>query len=136
MAGSTAPPEAGARRPVLATTLRAFTAAGVLLSADIHLVLYVEGYDQIDVVGPMFLLNAVAGFVIGVLVLVWRHWLPLLAALGFGAATLGAFYLSTTVGFFGVEETLGGTQQVLAAVSEWVAVVGAAAALVVERRRR
>jgi hypothetical protein len=136
MSGSTAPPEAGPRRPVLATTLRALTAAGVLLSADIHLVLYIEGYDQIDVVGPMFLLNAVAGFVIGVLVLAWRHWLPLLAALGFGAATLLAFYLSTTVGFFGVNETLGGTQQVLAAVSEWVAVVGAAAALVVERRRR
>lgn len=115
--------------------LRAVTAAGLLLSADIHLVLYVEGYQVIDVVGPLFLLNAVAGFVLGVAVLVWRHWLPLLAALGFGVATLAAFYLSTTVGFFGVNETIGGTQQVLAAVSEWVVVVGALAALLVERRR-
>lgn len=119
-----------------ATALRVLTAAGVLLSADIHLVLYVEGYDTIDVVGPLFLLNAVAGFAIALAVLMWRHWLPLLAALGFGVATLGAFYLSTSVGFFGVNETLGGTQQVLAAVAEWVAVVGALGALLVERRRR
>lgn len=121
--------------PKGAIVLRALTAAGVLLSADIHLVLYVDGYDTIAVVGPLFLLNAIAGFVIGVLVLAWRHWLPLLAALGFGASTLAAFYLSTTVGFFGVNETLGGTQQVLAAAAEWVAVVGALGALLVERRQ-
>ncbi|MEK8224902.1 hypothetical protein NKG05_00095 [Oerskovia sp. M15] len=86
-------------------------------------------------VGPLFLLNAIAGFVLGLLVLVWRHWLPLLGAIGFSVATLGAFYLSTTVGFFSVNETVGGVQQVTAAVSEWVALVGALLALVVERRR-
>ncbi|WP_227747952.1 hypothetical protein [Oerskovia douganii] len=115
--------------------LRGVTAAGLLLSADVHLFLYVQGYRDIEVVGPLFLLNAVAGFALGLLVLVWRHWLPLLGAVGFSVATLGAFYLSTTVGFFAVEETLGGVQQVTAAVSEWVALVGALLALVVERRR-
>ncbi len=115
--------------------LRGVTAAGLLLSADVHLFLYVQGYRDIEVVGPLFLLNAVAGFVLGLLVLVWRHWLPLLGAVGFSVATLGAFYLSTTVGFFAVNETVGGVQQVTAAVSEWVALVGALLALVVERRR-
>ena len=115
--------------------LRGVTAAGLLLSADVHLLLYVQGFRDIEVVGPLFLLNAVAGFALGLLVLVWRHWLPLLGAVGFSVATLGAFYLSTTVGFFAVEETLGGVQQVTAAVSEWVALVGALLALVVERRR-
>ena len=115
--------------------LRGVTAAGLLLSADVHLFLYVQGYRDIEVVGPLFLLNAVAGFALGLLVLVWRHWLPLLGAVGFSVATLGAFYLSTTVGFFAVEETLGGVQQVTAAVSEWVALVGVLLALVVERRR-
>ncbi|MBD5788072.1 hypothetical protein IF650_18095 [Cellulosimicrobium terreum] len=118
-----------------AWALRGLTAAGLLLSADIHLVLLVEGYRDIEVVGPLFALNAAAGLVLGVLVLVWRHWLPLLGAVGFGALTLAAFYLSTTVGFFGVNETVGGTQQVLAAASEWVAVVAGTLALVVERRR-
>ncbi|MCB7137804.1 hypothetical protein [Cellulosimicrobium marinum] len=118
-----------------AWTLRGLTAAGLLLSADVHLVLYAEGYDDIEVVGPLFLLNAVAGLALGILVLVWRHWLPVLGAIGFGALTLAAFYLSTTVGFFGVNESVGGTQQVLAAVSEWVAVVGGTLVLLVERRR-
>ncbi|WP_336706145.1 hypothetical protein [Oerskovia sp. USHLN155] len=115
--------------------LRGVTAAGLLLSADVHLFLYVQGYQDIEVVGPLFLLNAVAGFALGLLVLVWRHWLPLLGAIGFSVATLGAFYLSTTVGFFSVNETVGGVQQVTAAVAEWVALVGALLALVVERRR-
>jgi hypothetical protein len=131
------PPTPPARegRALGAWVLRGLTAAGLLLSADIHLVLFVEGYRDIEVVGALFALNAVAGFVLGLLVLVWRHWLPLLGAIGFGALTLVAFYLSTTVGFFGVNETVGGTQQVLAAVSEWVAVVAGALALLVERRR-
>lgn len=123
------------RREGGAWTLRGVTAAGLLLSADIHLVLFVEGFRDLDVVGPLFLLNAVAGLVLGLLVLVWRHWLPLLGAVGFGTLTLLAFYLSATVGFFGVNETVGGTQQVLAAVSEWVAVVAGAGALAVERKR-
>lgn len=122
--------------PRAATVLRALTAAGVLMSADIHLVLFFEGYDTIPVIGPLFLLNAVAGLAIALALLLWRHWLPLLGAIGFGAATLLSFYLSTTVGLFGVNETLGGTQQVLAAVSEWVALVCGAAALVIERRRK
>ncbi|WP_265523352.1 hypothetical protein [Oerskovia flava] len=126
------PPEPPARSR-RAWVLRGITAAGLLLSADIHLVLYLEGYRDIEVVGPLFLLNAVAGFALGLLVLTWGSWLPLLGAVGFGALTLAAFYLSTTVGFFGVNETVGGTQQVLAAVSEWVAVIAGLAALARER---
>lgn len=130
-----APTDAARRRSRAAWTLRGLAAAGVLLSADIHLVLWAEGYQDIAVVGPLFLLNGVAGLVLGVLLLVWPHWLPLLGAVGFGAATLLAFYLATTVGFFGVSETVSGTQQVLAAVAEWVAVLAGLAALVRERRR-
>lgn len=122
--------------PRRAVVLRALTAAGVLMSADIHLVLYfADGYDTIPVVGPMFLLNGFAGIAIGIALLLWRHWLPLLAAIGFGAATLLAFYVSATIGFFGVNETLGGPQQVLAQVSEWAAVLAGGAALAIERGR-
>lgn len=128
-------PPARQGRALGAWVLRGLTAAGLLLSADVHLVLFLEGYRDIDVVGALFALNAAAGLVLALLVLVWRHWLPLLGAVGFGVLTLVAFYLSTTVGFFGVNETVGGTQQVLAAVAEWVAVVAGTLALVVERRR-
>lgn len=115
--------------------LRILTAVAVLVSAAVHLLLWFDGFRDIDIIGPLFLLNAVAGVVIAGLVLAWRHWLPLLAAVGFGASTLGAFVLSTTVGLFGVREMWQGVEVITAAVSEAVAVVAGVAALVAERRR-
>jgi hypothetical protein len=64
----------------------------VLVSAAVHLDLWdVEGFRRIHIIGPLFLLNVIAGLLIGVVVVAWRHWLPALAAAGFGAATLTAF---------------------------------------------
>jgi hypothetical protein len=57
------------------------------------------------------------------LVLVWRHWLPLLLAVGFGASTLAAFVVSATVGLFGVHEVWTGGAVLTAAVSEVVAIL-------------
>jgi hypothetical protein len=119
----------------LSTTGRGVAAAGVLLSADVHLVLYFQGFSDISVIGPSFMLNAIAGIAIGLALLLWRHWLPLLAAVGFGIATLTAFYLSATVGLFGLHETFGGNQQVLAEVAEWCAIAGAVVAWSAERRK-
>lgn len=116
--------------------LRGVVAASVLLSADIHLVLYAEGFSDIPVIGPLFLVNVVAGLAIGVVMLVWRHWLPVLAAVGFGAATFGAFLMSRTVGLFGIREMLWDAQGVLAAVAEVVAVLGGVALLVAAARLR
>lgn len=114
--------------------LRLTTAAAVLVSAAVHLWLWFDGFAEIDVVGPLFLLNAAAGAAITVAVVTWRHWLPLLAAVGFGAGTLGAFLLSTTVGFFGVNERWVGWPVWTSAISEAVAVVAGLAALLAERR--
>jgi hypothetical protein len=119
-----------------ATAARALTAASVMLSAVVHLELWAGGMRQVAVVGPAFLLNAIGGLVIAVAVLLWRHWLPLLAAIGFGAATLGAFVMSMTVGFFGVREQVWGVGEVLSAVSEVTAIGFALIALVAERRGR
>ena len=67
---------------------------------------------------------------LGVLVLVWRHWLPLLGAIGFGVATLTAFVISTTPGgFFGVHEQWVGIPVWLSAISEIGAIVLGVAAL-------
>lgn len=117
----------------LALVARALTAAAVMVSAVVHLDLWAGGMSQVDVVGPAFLLNAIGGMVIAVAVLLWRHWLPLLAAIGFGAATLGAFAMSMTVGFFGVSGQVWGVPQVLAVVSEVAAIGFAVVALVAER---
>ena len=99
-------------------TVRLLTAASVLVSAIVHLQLWADGFRTIPVIGPAFLLNAVGGAVIAVAVVVWRHWLPLAAAVAFGAGTLAAFLLSATVGLFGVQERLLGGPQLVAAVSE------------------
>ena len=66
----------------------------------------------------------VGGVVIGVLVLVWHHWLPLVLAVLFGAATLGAFLVSTTpMGLFGVHEHWTIWEVFVAATVEIVAIV-------------
>ncbi len=115
--------------------LRALLSACVMLSAVVHLDLWANGMKTLSVVGPAFLLNGIGGIVLGVLVLVWRHWLPLLGAIGFGVATLTAFLISTTPGgFFQVHEQWVGIPVWLSAISEIGAIVLGIAAILVERR--
>jgi hypothetical protein len=103
---------------------RALTSAAVMLSAVVHLDLYaVQDFRAIATIGPLFLLNVIAGLSLGVLVLIWRHWLPPLLAAGYGAATVGAFWISVVHGLFGLHEKAGGSSQVLAAVAEYSAIV-------------
>ena len=74
----------------------------------IHLHLWLDGYRTIDVIGPAFVLNAIAGFGLAVLLLVIpRPLLPWLAALGALTAlgTLAGLLLATTVGLFGFVES-------------------------------
>lgn len=104
--------------------LRIVTAAGVLISAAVHYKLWHEGFRELHVVGPAFLLNAIGGLLIGVLLLVWWHWVPPLLAVGFGLSTLGAFVMSATVGFYGVHELWTGPDVTRAWVAEVVAVLG------------
>lgn len=103
--------------------IRLVTAVAVLVSGAVHLKLWFDGFRDIAVIGPSFMLNAVAALVIAALLVAWRHWLPLLLAVGFGAATFGAFVVSATVGLFGVHEVWTGGPVLTAATSEIVAVV-------------
>ena len=109
--------------------LRIVAAVAVLVSAVVHLKLWFDGFRDIDVIGPAFMLNAVAGVVIAVLLLAWRHWIPSFLAAGFGASTLGAFIISATVGLFGVHESWSGGYVLAAAISEAVAIVAGLALL-------
>ena len=61
---------------------------------------------------------------VAVLLVSWRHWVPSLLAAGFGASTLGAFVIATSVGLFGVHEHWVGAYVWIAAVAEVVALGG------------
>lgn len=115
-------------------TTRLVTAAGVLVSAAVHLWLWYDGFRDIAWIGPLFMLNAIAGALIAALVVWWRSWFSALLALGFGASTLVAFLLSATVGLFGVHEIFLGTWQIVAAVAEVVSIIGGLVLLLRQRR--
>ena len=112
--------------------MRVLAAVSVLVSAAVHLYLWLDFARDDDFLGPSFMLNAVAGAVIAVLLLVWRHWLPAFLALGFGLSTLLAFVLATTVGLFGVTANWTGWAVWVAAAAEVVAIVAGARLLAVD----
>ncbi len=134
-------PAATTRRPATGLVWGLRILGAVLLAAMgwIHLDLWLAGYRTIDVIGPAFLLNAVAGFGLAVLLLVVPrpvlHWVALLGAMT-ALGTLAGLLLSTTVGLFGFVET---TAAALWWESFWVeiaAVVVLAALALVARPRR
>jgi hypothetical protein len=102
------------RRPAtgLLWVLRILGAALLAAMGWIHLDLWLDGYRSIDVIGPAFLLDVVAGFGLAVLLLLApRALLPWVAALG-GLTVLGTLaglLLATTVGLFGFVETTAAT---------------------------
>lgn len=104
-------------------TMRVLAAIAALVSAAVHLWLWFEGVRDQDVIGPAFMVNAIAGAVIAVLLVAWRHWLPLFLVVGFGISTLGAFIISTTVGLFDVHASWEGWDEWVAAAAEVVAIV-------------
>ena len=129
------------RRPVngLLWALRVLGAALLAGLGWLHLHLWLDGYRTISVIGPAFLLNAIAGFGLAVLLLVIpRQLLPWVAALGALTAlgTLGGLLLATTVGLFGFKES---TAADLWWTSLWlelaaIVVLAALGALAVRRR--
>jgi hypothetical protein len=90
--------------------LRVLGAALLLAIAAIHIYLWQQGYRTIDVIGPAFLLqSAIAiGGALLVLVAPWRL-LPVATLLGalFAIGSLGALLMTTFVGMFGFQESMG-----------------------------
>jgi hypothetical protein len=98
-------PGPGGRR-IVAPLLRLGCAALLAWIGYIHLHLWLEGYRQIPTDGPLFLLDAVAGFALAFMLLVWPRPLAGLLAAGYVGSTLGALIISLSVGLFGFRESI------------------------------
>jgi fluoride ion exporter CrcB/FEX len=88
--------------------LRVLGALLLVAAGGIHLYLWSTGYDTIDWIGPLFLVNAVGAFVLAVAVLIAPRRLvfwPAAAGALLQIGTLGGLVLSSTVGLFGFVES-------------------------------
>lgn len=105
-------------------TARLLAAIAVLVSALVHLREWLDGFRDVHIIGPLFVVNIVSGVVIAVLLVTWKHWLAPFLAVGLGASTLGGFAIaSTSAGLFGDHEKWQGGYVWLAAASEAVAIL-------------
>jgi hypothetical protein len=135
----TAPADGRRGSAGLVLILRLLAAALLLGLAGIHLFLWQQGYSSTPVIGPAFLLDTVLGAGGALLVLVTpRRWLPVAALLGalLAAGTLAALLVSTTVGLFGLVESVRAPWWWESFWVEAAAVVVLVALAVVARRRR
>jgi hypothetical protein len=86
----------------------AFVAGGLLIvwSSYIHFHLWQSvGYRRIPTIGSLFLLQSIAGLVLGLLILaVHRVWTAVLGV-GFAVATLVGYFISIEHGLFGFKDS-------------------------------
>jgi predicted lipoprotein with Yx(FWY)xxD motif len=81
------------------------TGAGLLVAtAAIHLDLYLTGYRTIPTIGWLFLLQVIAAFALGGLVLLTGSRIAAALGAGFALSTLGGYLLSVQFGLFGFRE--------------------------------
>jgi predicted lipoprotein with Yx(FWY)xxD motif len=96
---------AGGAQRLLARLLLRVTGAGLLIaSAGVHLDLYATGYRTIPTIGWLFLVQVIAGLVLGLGVLATGRRLLAAAGALFALSTLGGYLLSVQVGLFGFRE--------------------------------
>jgi hypothetical protein len=95
----------------------------VATSAVIHLHLWLQGYRDIHVIGPLFLVQAVAGIMLALVMIGVRRFIIVLAGAGYLASTAGGLLLSTRVAIFGFNGTL---DVAWASTSLYVEIIGAA----------
>jgi predicted lipoprotein with Yx(FWY)xxD motif len=94
-------------RPVAGWPRLALRLAGgglLIATAAIHLDLYLTGYRNIPTIGWLFLLQVIAGFALGIAVLVTGGRLAAAAGAGFALSTLGGYLLTLWFGLFGFKE--------------------------------
>jgi predicted lipoprotein with Yx(FWY)xxD motif len=106
----------------------------VVATGATHLDLYLTGYRSIPTIGWLFLLQVIAAFGLGVLIVATNSRLVAAAGAGFSISTLGGYLLSVWVGLFGFKEVRT-TAGIVAGVIEVVA-FGVLALVAVDPRGR
>ena len=81
-------------------------AALMVWSGVIHLQLWSDGYRSISVIGPLFLIQGVAGIALAVVLAVFRRVVLMAAGAVMMAATAAGLLLSAGIGLFGFQESL------------------------------
>ncbi|HEY6314458.1 MAG TPA: hypothetical protein VIY52_27185 [Streptosporangiaceae bacterium] len=122
-----------------AVTLLAVAGAALLVwSGVIHLQLWSDGYRDISVIGPLFLLQGIASIALAVAVAAFRRLALLAAGAVLAAATAAGLLLSAGVGLFGYVESLAVPYAKTSLVVEFTgaAVLTAAAAIILAARFR
>ena len=84
--------------------LRVAGALLLVVSACIHLVLYLTGYRSIPTIGWLFLVQFMVAFVLAVGALVTHSRLVAVAGAAFALSTLGCYLLAVWIGLFGFKE--------------------------------
>src|SRR6185437_1217823 len=83
------------------------TGAGFLVwSGVIHLMLWSDGYKEISVIGPLFMVQGIASILIGVVIVALRWLVLLVIGAGAGVATAVGLLLTVYVGLFNYQESL------------------------------
>jgi len=123
------------------TVLAVGGAALLVWSGVIHLQLWSDGYRDISVIGPLFLLQGIASIVLAVALAAFRRLALLAAGAALAAATAAGLLLSASIGLFGYTESLAVPYAKTSLVVEFTsaAVLASAAAIVLAaglRRRR
>ena len=116
-----------------AVTLLAVAGAALLVwSGVIHLQLWSDGYRDISVIGPLFLVQAIASIVLALALVAFRRLALLAAGAVLAAATAVGLLLSAGIGLFGYTESLAVPYAELSLAVEFTAaaVLAAAAAIV------
>lgn len=113
-------------------------AVAVVVSAVIHLALWGQegGYREVPTIGPLFLLQAIVGCVLGVAIIGLRR--PVVTLLGalYMALSLGGLVISINDELFGYPETLDAPDVTLTLVVEILGLVACLAAIALSAMSR
>ena len=123
-----------------AVTVLAVLGAGLAVwSGVIHLQLWSQGYRDISVIGPLFLIQGIASIALALAVVVFRRVYLLAAEAALLVGTGVGLLLSATVGLFGYQESLAISDAKTSLMVEFIGaalLAGAAAVLAAYRQPR
>jgi hypothetical protein len=103
------------------TTLGLVAGSALLASSGaIHFQLWAMGYRSIPTIGPLFLLQGIAGVLLGLVLVLWRRLLVVVAGAGFMVATISGLLVSVKFGLFGFMDTLAAPYAGLSVIVESV----------------